>query len=217
MAAAGVAFAVVESPLLAMSAAFSGLLLLIGDYTGYEKGEQSALPGLWRRLDEVSGKMKGEWAGSIGNFQKNVHALSQDFQNLADNAKAFEDHIKDIIGTVKGDWDKIRNFFNDAYGSLAPVIPLPPARQNLGQSPVQSPAAALMSGYHRAAALIGGYSLPIGGGSVTNTSHVTHQTMSPVINATYNISGTGDPKAVATAIERTNVGLLIRSMQGVIV
>ncbi len=97
----------VASPFIAATAAVAGLLLLLDDYNRYEHGKDSALPALWKQVDQ--------WRDSLGNNQsikdfkatledtaatvgKLALALASAVVNLAKFTAAFDAWYKNSTG-----------------------------------------------------------------------------------------------------------------------
>ena len=75
------------------------LLLLLDDYFGYEKGEQSAFPGLWKGIDDIEKKLK-----QTGAFDEMKTAVNELAESLIG---------KDGKGSIKRFNHDISNYDND--------------------------------------------------------------------------------------------------------
>ncbi|MGD0154049.1 MAG: hypothetical protein ABSC17_09905 [Thermacetogeniaceae bacterium] len=60
----------------------AALLLLVDDYAGYKQGTESALPGLWRWMDNLKEALQD--GGNIKEFVQNAEACPLDLLGVID-------------------------------------------------------------------------------------------------------------------------------------
>ncbi len=259
---AGAAVLVLSNPVTALIAGMTGLLLLLEDFYVYERGGKSALPGLWKWVDEMKKGLGNNpelknlltdldglstqsliLAGSIGTLvgklkeltgtpwaQGTLKTLFNDMRTWAvwiDNwVKGMTEYLKLLAALSSGDWNKINqvleemrtyakrgleNWRDNLFGPTRPGEP--------GYVDPKNPLGFLPShpqGQPQSYMLPPGFGKPLGFSPSMSGAGVS-RSITNHFNATFNIYGASDPKAVTTAVETNITGLLMRSLQGVIV
>lgn len=163
MTGAGAALLVFSNPFTAMVASMLLFLGLIDDYYTYEKGGQSALPGLWKQIDAAKKSMQengafkafkddldklaisvGKLAVSLGDLIKQVAGPISPTNIFTSMIKQADDFVKmlavmaDVLGHIaSGDFTGAKNSWDAYQASLLKAIV--PASKNMFGDIVPTP------------------------------------------------------------------------------